>query len=94
MVICVNDIQNEQAGEERNEIISRIQRESTGTVRWTPESGMKRTEWKSGCGYLKIRLGCCRSGGGKEADEWLMEISKGVLNVLNVETFHLDIEFM
>ncbi len=33
MVICVNDIQNEQAGEERNEIISRIQRESTGTVR-------------------------------------------------------------
>ncbi|MBS5606998.1 hypothetical protein DWX10_05890 [Clostridium sp. AF18-27] len=81
-------------GDERNEIISRIQRESTGTVRWTPESGMKRTEWKSGCGYLKIRLGCCRSGGGKEADEWLMEISKGVLNVLNVETFHLDIELM
>ena len=55
---------------------------------------MKRTEWTSGCGYLKIRLGCCRSGGGKEADEWLMEISKGVLNVLNVETFHLDIELM
>lgn len=52
---------------------------------------MKRTEWKSGCGYLKIRLGCYRSGGGKKADEWLMEISNGVLNV---ETFHLDIELM